>query len=381
MVPGRLRRFLRWFYRNRSLSPTPEGKRYVLLAVAIGLAAVNTGNNLLYLLLAMMLSLIVLSGVLSEQCLRHLLITRRLPEHMFAGRPATGYFHISNRKTQLPSFSLHLLDLIDDRPIDRGVYLAHLAPGTSTLQPYPLLIPRRGIYRIEAVKVITRFPFSLFIKGLTIRLVSEAVVYPHVKPLPAVIQSQLEFLGHDQEILRRGQGPDLYNLRLYQPGDDSRAIHWRTTARTSSLIIRESQAEDQRHVALALPTVLPPGYDEAGALTPELEQAFERAVVLAASLAVHLHEAGFGIRGLVGDCVLGEGKGIDHLHDILRALGLCQPTQPPDPSASLLSFEHRLSQASAGATTLLILPWEDPRLHMFSPGVARVFRASEFAET
>ncbi len=121
MPAGRMRKFFRWFYRNRSLSLTSEGKRFVLLALAIGLAAVNTGNNLLYLLLAMMLSLIVVSGLLSEQCLRRVLIQRRLPAHIFAGSPSTGYFSIANGKARVPSFSLHVMDLIGELSINRGV--------------------------------------------------------------------------------------------------------------------------------------------------------------------------------------------------------------------------------------------------------------------
>src|SRR2546426_12793719 len=80
----RIREFFRWFYRYRSLRLTPERVRFLLLTLAVGVAALNTGNNLLYLLLAMMLSLIVMSGILSEQCLRHLVIRRRIPEHVFA---------------------------------------------------------------------------------------------------------------------------------------------------------------------------------------------------------------------------------------------------------------------------------------------------------
>src|SRR5713226_9158843 len=98
----RVREFFRWFYRYRSLRLAPEGIRFLLLTFAVGVAALNTGNNLLYLLLAMMLSLVVMSGILSEQCLRHLAIYRRPPAHIFANSPATVTLSIANRHPRLP---------------------------------------------------------------------------------------------------------------------------------------------------------------------------------------------------------------------------------------------------------------------------------------
>ena len=109
---NRIREFFRRFYRYRSLRLPPEGTRFLLLTLAVGMAALNTGNNLLYLLLAMMLSLIVMSGILSEQCLRHLVIRRVIPDNMFANSPATVTLAVANRQPRLPSFSLRVLDIV-----------------------------------------------------------------------------------------------------------------------------------------------------------------------------------------------------------------------------------------------------------------------------
>lgn len=372
-----IRRFFRWLYRNRSISLTPEGTRFVLLAVAIGLAAINTGNNLLYLLLAMMLSLIVLSGILSEQCLRRLYIQRRLPGHIFAGVPGTAYFSIANRKSRLPSFSIHVLDVIDEQPIDRGVHVLHLAPESSTLRSYPLLIARRGPFRIHGIKVLTRFPFSLFVKGLALPLPSEDIAYPPIKPLPGDIYDQIEGLGQDRSVPKRGPGVDLYNLRLYQPGDDSRAIHWRTTAKTSLLIIRETQAEDQRHITLAFPTALPPASGASRVNAAEMEQSFETAVELTASLAAHFQEQGFAIRAIVGDQEVPGATGEEQLFRILRVLALCQPVQTAQPESGLERFENLLAQTPAHEMVLFVLPWEDARLDHCTVGVEAVFRARD----
>ena len=380
MATSRTRRFFRWLYRNRSISSTPEGTRFVLLALAIGLAAVNTGNNLLYLLLAMMLSLIVLSGILSEQCLKRLAIHRRFQAHIFAGRPTTGYFSITNQKIRVPSFSLQVMDVVGDQAMNRGVHVLNLAPGASTLQAYRVLFPRRGRHGIQGVKLLTRFPFSLFIKGLTLPLPSEVVVYPAIKPLPSFVHEQLEALGHDQPVSKRGRGGDLYNLRLYQSGDDSRSIHWKTTARTTVLTVRETEAEDQRRVSVALPTVVPPSSEVGGAADPEVQEDFEKAVELTASVAAHFQERGFAVRAVIGDQEIPEGTGEDHLYRILRVLGLCQPISPPDPQPTRETFRRLLGGTSEAGFIVLVLPWDELSLASCCAGAGRIFRISEFKE-
>ena len=54
----------------RTLKVTRMGRTYLVVTFGVGLGALNTGNNLLYLVLGLLLSVIILSGVLSERCLR-----------------------------------------------------------------------------------------------------------------------------------------------------------------------------------------------------------------------------------------------------------------------------------------------------------------------
>lgn len=363
----RLREFVRWFYRYRSIRLTPDGTRFVLLTLAVGVAAVNTGNNLLYLLLAMMLSLIVMSGLLSEQCLRQLEIRRVLPREVYANHPATGAFAIANRKPRLPTFSLRVQDLAGSASLDRGVHLLHLPPGASTLQPYPLLIPRRGRYRLDGIKLLTRFPFGLFLKAANLPLADELIVYPELQPLPEHLAQELAALGHEQPQPRRGAGVALYNLRGYHTGDDSRAIHWKTSARQAQLIVKETEAEDQRQVLLALPTEVPAGR----------AAAFERAVALTASLAAFFHGGGYAVDLLLGDTLLPRAAGPAQLGRILGALALCEARPVSDETALAPAVAALGAAAARGGLTLLIAPWADPRLASLSPVVSRILSTGE----
>lgn len=365
----RVRAFLRRFYRYRSIRVTPEGTRFVLLTLAVGVAAINTGNNLLYLLLAMMLSLIIMSGLLSEQCLKQLDVRRRMPEHIFANRPATVSLTVVNRKHQLPTFSLRVMDVIDGTDVDRGIHLLHLAPRASAMHSYPILVPRRGLYRIPQIKLLTRFPFGLFIKAATFPLSSEAVIYPEIKPLPSSLVSELPGLGHDQPTPRRGPGVALYNLRPYRTGDDSRTIHWKTSARQSGLIVRETEAEDQRRVTLALPTTVP----------EEFHHMFERGVGLTASLASFFRERGYAVRALVGFVEIPYGVGEAHFHRVLRALGLCQPVAVSAQSKLPEGFRTLGERTMLGELTIAVLSWPDPKMTAACRGVSRVVLASEYS--
>ena len=79
---------MRIFRRRRSRRKfrlTREGRAFLFVTIGVGFAAVNTANNLLYLVLGLLLSLLLVSGVLSDLALWKLRITRKLPARMFAG--------------------------------------------------------------------------------------------------------------------------------------------------------------------------------------------------------------------------------------------------------------------------------------------------------
>ncbi len=362
----RIRKSFRWFYRYRSIRLTPDGARYVLLTLAVGVAAINTGNNLLYLLLAMLLSLIVMSGLLSEQSLKQLEFRRRMPDRVFANQPATVLLSIANRKAQIPTFSLRVQDVVDGATVDRGIHLLHAPPRSVTVQSYPLLVARRGLHRIEGIKLLTRFPFGLFLKAATLPFASEVVVYPEIKPLPMALAHDLTARGHDHTVSRRGPGVALYNLRRYHDGDDSRAIHWKTTARQRRLMIRETEAEDQRRVVLVLPTAVP----------EQAQPAFEQAVGLTASLAAFFHRQGHAIRLLIGEREIPAGTGEAHYDAILHALALCRPVPPESPVPAAL---HALiGQMAPDELALIVLSWPDRAVLSACRGAGQILMATDY---
>jgi uncharacterized protein (DUF58 family) len=315
-----VRRLLRRLFRPpRSIRPTREGWWFLLATMALGFSAINTGNNLLYLLLSMLLGTIVVSGLLSEQSLRQVRLTRVVPREIFAGEPAVVGCIVENGKRLLPSFSL-VLEVAGAPP--RVFYVPRLDAGRHWLHSWEARFPRRGRQRLAAARLMTRFPFGLFLKASRPLSLEEFLVYPAVRPLTAEDLRGLGGMGGERE-RRRGRGTDLYNLRDYRWGDDPRLIHWKSTAKSGALMVRELEAEAALRVRLRLEP--PPA-----AVDPErLEAALSRA----ASLAAHLIAQGSSVE-VTGAVRVPPGAGETHRRRILEALALYEPAPDGAPRAA-----------------------------------------------
>lgn len=245
----------------RRLRFTREGRVFVLVTLGVGAAAVNTGNNLLYLVLGMMLSLIVLSGILSEVVLRFVRVERRLPRRAFAGAPCLVELTLHNGKRRAPSYSVELEDVAPGQPIERRVYLLKVDAGEAESASYPLTPARRGRLGFEEVIVRTRFPFGLFEKWRTVTAEDELVVYPALAP-DAASPSDRGASGRDVPIPQRGAGSEVSGLREYAVGDEARAIHWRRTAALGKTVVRDRQRDAARRITLLVDELRPAGADE-----------------------------------------------------------------------------------------------------------------------
>lgn len=355
---------------RRSIRLTSEGTKFLLFTVGIGLAAINTGNNLFYLLLAMMLSLIVISGLLSEHCLRRLEFRRHVPDLIIADEPTTLTLSVTNHNRHLPSFSLRLFDVINGQDVDRGLAIHLLPAQSSILLSYPLLATKRGWIQLDATRAQTLFPFGLFLKKGRYPAEAHLLVSPPIKSLTLRFVDELVGEGQGESLPRRGDGTQLYNLRQYQPGDDSRSIHWMTTARTSQLIVRETEAEDQRRITVVLSIIAP----------EKLDALFERSVTFVASLLWQLTERAYPVRLVVGTEDSGLGSGSAHLFVMLRLLALCERESPETGRITRHGEYLPLTREGERGYTVAILPWSDTAASVNIVQADRVLHAAQLEE-
>ncbi len=320
---SRLRRKLR---PPRRLRFTREGRVIVLLAIGVGFAAINTGNNLLYLLLGWLLSFIIASGILSELTLKKLSVERRPPPRVFAGEPFLMEVVIENAKQNRASFSIEVEDLVGKTPLDKRCYFLKIPAAKSQRTSYRHTFIRRGLYTMTGYRLATKFPFALFRKSRDVDAPLEVLVYPARVTVPRPTPRTTS--RGETSANRLGRRGEFFGLRERRVGDDRRDIHWRSSARTGRLLVREYEDELARRVVIGVDNALPQAVREAaadGAITPAGEAqvaAVERAISVAASLAAAYLEVGWSVELCARGTHIPAGVGRMHEAKIQRALAL-----------------------------------------------------------
>ena len=287
IVPALAKRTsLRWIAYQVDYRLTRDGIIYLVAVFILALAAVNTGNNLLFLILACLLAGILISGVLSRVVLTGVGVKFDLPEHIFAGQPVLAEIELRNEKQIWPSFSLRVIGgskKSHDEILSRPVFFPYISRISTARQKVELRFQQRGVYRQDTFGIRTRFPFGFFEKTRRVESNMEITVYPAVEPTDQFYEV-LPLLSGEMASHFRGRGHELHSLRDYQPTDSGRLVDWKVTAKSGRLMVREFAREDERRVML----VLDP-YIGKAASDKQMAQ-FERAVSLTACIAWHFSE-------------------------------------------------------------------------------------------
>lgn len=347
LVPTLARRTpLRWIGFRIQYKISREGWIYFGGLLLVALAALNTGNNLLFLILACLIALILMSGILSSISLSGVEMRLLLPDHIFAGQPVRAFVELENQKLTLPSFSLRVEAVREKGAapsaiLEKPVYFPYLPKQERLQQSVPLTFQRRGVYRQDAFSIVTRFPFGFLQKSRRMDLKTEAIVFPSVQPTPEYMEL-LPVLQGALESITKGRGQDLYALRDYVHTDGARLVHWKATARSGSLMVREFTREEDSRVMLVLDphsaSVVPSAANSSSTQTPInfVNERFERAVALCANIAWHFYQANSMLQfHSVGfDVPLAPAE--RNIFAILGHLAAVQPL-PIDPEQRLIS--------------------------------------------
>ncbi len=323
----------------RRLKLTREGKYYLGITLGVGFAAINTGNNLLYLLLGMLLALIVISGVMSELSLRGLSVTRRLPMRAQVGRAHLVEIEVFNHKGKVPSYAIEVEDLRAGQPADKRCFFLKISPNSAQVAAYRRTPARRGRDHHTGFRIATRFPFGLFEKSREVAAPGDLIIYPAVDPVRLPIEAG-SMAGHNGRLIGRGGGDDIYTVRPMREGDDPRDIYWRKSAGMAQIVLRDRVRETRPDVELVLDVVRPkvPGSEWAAQFEKRIREVASRAVA-----HIKRNDA-VVLRTTLGQRVISDKNiGADPM---LRFLALVEPI---DESEARLTLGARPGPRSAAA--------------------------------
>jgi uncharacterized protein (DUF58 family) len=298
--------------RGHRIVPTISGVVLIGLSLGIGTAAYNSSSNILFITLSLLLACLVLSGVLSWLNLRGVAWRLRLTAPLRAGHEAVAALELRNAKSFLPTYGLWF-DLVarvaeggvvrraestvTARGIDVRAALAkadaaetpgwlalrtRLEPQGETRLEWVFKPAKRGVMRVELAGVGSLFPFGFLKKDVGTEVGAEAVVWPAPVEYRRQAAGSARRPAGGARVARAGSGGDLLTLRRYATGDSHRLIHWKASARTRTLLVRQFAAESSEGYSLWLRT------DATVWTRPEQ---FELLVSFAATLAEDLFRA------------------------------------------------------------------------------------------
>lgn len=310
--------------RSDGVSLTRLGVFYVAATVVILAAATNTGNNGLFLVVATMIAVFLVSAWLARVNLTKLELELDEIGDLYANSPCYLRFRLRHRGRLLPRWLLLLT--IDPEDVDPPMrtrrrptpfLVSSLAARDEIRGRMELMMRRRGLRRVRAVHLVSLFPLGLFRKGVHLPTDLEILVYPEI--FGAALSRPAEAGRSGEQTSRRpGWGHDLYALRDYRPGDDPRHMHWKQSARSGRLIFQQRQSEASQRLAIVFDNAV-------GKLAGEADRKrFERLVSEAATAALDFLDDGFEVSLVTRDVRLPFAIGVRHRRNILEVLALVE---------------------------------------------------------
>ena len=332
--------------RGQRILPTVPGVVLIGLSLGIGTAAYNSSSNILFITLSLLLACLILSGVLSWLNLRGVQWRLQLAPPLRAGHDAVLVLELRNRKRFVPTYGLWFELLA--KPVEdtaglraestltaasselraafakadssetrgRLALSSRLDPGGETRLEWVIKPERRGRFRAELVSVGSLFPFGFLRKDIGTEVVAEAVVWPapveYRRHAMAVARRSLG----GERVARSGTGADLLALRRYNTGDSHRLIHWKASARTGTLLVRQMAAESAEGYSIWLRT------DAEIWARPEQ---FELLICFTATLAEDLFRAGRLLTVAIDDGLPMPARRVHDLELLLDKLAVAKP--------------------------------------------------------
>ena len=314
---------------------TRQGFICLLVAMLVGLAAMNAHRNLLLIGFGTIMGGIVLSGLVGS--VGRFAVRRSVPDSVMAGRPFTIRYELRNLSRWRSRYGIHLVELTPRgrmREVPEATAIC-IPPGETVTLTAPGVCVRRGRTRLQRLRLATQFPFGLLVKYTTVSIEQDIVVLPAVGHLKAqALQSAGKEAWTGGTMAGGAGGLDqFFGVRDHRPGDNPRWIHWRRSARTGQLVTREMERPQPRRLTVVLDT-------QSAGTGRRSDDLFEYNVSMAATLACSSIDEGLQV-GLLcngpSPVVVPPAASRRQSRPILHSLALVEPGGRADPMESTLA--------------------------------------------
>ncbi len=203
------------------------------MTLLLGFAAVNTGNNLLYLLVSALLGFMAVSGWLGQQNLRKLKLTLILPQESFVNQPTLIGVRLHNSRRYLPAFLIRV-DLGSNGPL-----FSQISGNAHAEQSLLHSFDKRGYHQIEDLWISSCFPINFFVRSRKIPVNQTLLIFPQPQTAPAPVAA-----GQSKQRLQlpssmNGESGDIRSIQDYQGGEPLKSIHWKLSARHINFKVKQ----------------------------------------------------------------------------------------------------------------------------------------------
>ena len=222
-------------------------------AAVLFLLGTNVQAGWLFVLCALLLGTVVCGVMLPGRILRGIEVERRAPGEVVQGEEAFVELIVTNHARGVKLG----LTLEDPHVSPTSLYITKVLPGERVELVTVRLARKRGVHEASAVTLRSAAPFGVAERRRTLQVAGSTIVLPAVIPL-----GRLPFLTLDSDperasrsVSRRGTGPEFMGIREYRPGDSPRHVHWPSTARTGTVMVRELEQQRSRRLAIVIDTL------------------------------------------------------------------------------------------------------------------------------
>ena len=227
-----------------------------MITLLLGFAAVNTGNNLIYLMASALLGFMAISGILGKWNLSKIRISCTPPEEVYDGLPTLFSINLENNRRWLPIF------LMEVALGEQVVLFPLVDPGQSRSKSLEAVLNGRGQQLLATATVRSRFPINFFIRSLVVPIDRQVTVFPRPLPCNDLHQPDSGGTRGAHAHWMKGQEGDVSHISDYRGGEPLKLIHWKLSARHDRLKVKELSSSSHTPVTIDLDAIPGTGLEQ-----------------------------------------------------------------------------------------------------------------------